>query len=101
MSKNNSAQDLREELASLADTLEEVLSQGGDRASNELSRVHKKARETLKGSRQRLGDSSERIAQSTRDAAKKADSYIQDKPWHGVGVGAALGLLVGILISRR
>lgn len=101
MSKNNASNDLRAELASLADTLEEVLNQGSSKSRTELSRLHQKAQDALQNSRDCLGDSGERIAQSTRDAAQKADSYVHDKPWHGVGLGAAIGLVVGILISRR
>ncbi len=101
MSKNNTSNDLRAELASLADTLEEVLNEGSSKSRTELSRLHKRAHQALDSTRDRLGDSGERIAQSTRDAAQKADTYIHDKPWHGVGLGAAIGLVVGILISRR
>ncbi|PPS64833.1 hypothetical protein CRX72_05300 [Pantoea sp. BRM17] len=64
-------------------------------------RLRHKARGALESSRERLGDSGERIAKSTREAAEKAEDYVRENPWHGVGVGAAVGVLIGILISRR
>lgn len=36
-----------------------------------------------------------------KDAGEAADQYVHDKPWHAVGIAAGLGLLAGILISRR
>ena len=40
------------------------------------------------------------IAQS-RAAAEKTDQYVHDNPWPSIGVAAAVGVLLGILFSRR
>lgn len=101
MAKNSSTEDLRAELAELANTLEDVLNQGRDKSQSELAKLHQRAQAALDTTRERLGQSGERIADSTRQAARKADHYVQDNPWHGVGLGAAIGLIAGILISRR
>ena len=101
MSKDTTSEHLRAELKNLADTLEEVLSSSADKSKTELDKLRSKARGAIDSSRERLGDSGERIAQSTREAAEKADEYVRDNPWHGVGIGAAGGVLIGILISRR
>jgi ElaB/YqjD/DUF883 family membrane-anchored ribosome-binding protein len=29
------------------------------------------------------------------------DEYVRDRPWQAVGVAAAAGLLVGLLVGRR
>ena len=34
-------------------------------------------------------------------AARATDDYVRDHPWHAVGVAAAAGLLVGLLMNRR
>ena len=34
-------------------------------------------------------------------AARATDDYVHENPWAAVGIGAALGLVVGMLISRR
>ncbi len=96
-----SSQDLRAELATLADTLEEILSGAGEKSKAEVDKLHKKARATLQSTRDSLGESGQNIAKTTREAAQKADDYVHEKPWHGVGIAAALGVVFGILISRR
>jgi ElaB/YqjD/DUF883 family membrane-anchored ribosome-binding protein len=36
-----------------------------------------------------------------RNTAKAADRYVREQPWHGMGITAAVGLLVGFLLGRR
>jgi ElaB/YqjD/DUF883 family membrane-anchored ribosome-binding protein len=36
-----------------------------------------------------------------KDAGRAADAYVQDNPWRAVGIAAGVGLVVGMLISRR
>jgi ElaB/YqjD/DUF883 family membrane-anchored ribosome-binding protein len=40
-------------------------------------------------------------AECARDAARQADQFVHDKPWQAVGIAAAVGLVAGLLISRR
>ncbi len=99
MAKDTDA--LRDELKSLADTLEEVLSNSGDKSKEELDKLRSKAQRALKDSRQRLGETSDAIARQTREAAARADEYVHDNPWTGIGIGAAVGVVLGVLLARR
>lgn len=99
MAKDTDA--LRDELKSLADTLEEVLSNSGDKSKEELEKLRTKAQRALKDSRQRLGETSDAIARQTREAAARADEYVHSNPWTGIGIGAAVGVVLGVLLARR
>lgn len=101
MAKDNVAEDLRAELKNLADTLEEVLSSSTDKSKEELGKLRSKAESVLKDSRVRLSDTSDAIVKQTRETAARADEYVRENPWTGVGIGAAVGLVVGVLLSRR
>lgn len=101
MSKENTSEHLRAELKSLADTLEEVLNSSTDKSKEELGKLRNKAERALKDSRNRLGETSDVIAKQTREAAARADEYVRDNPWTGVGIGAAVGLVLGVLLTRR
>ena len=90
MSKEHTTEHLRAELKSLSDTLEE-----------ELSKIRSKAEQALKQSRYRLGETGDAIAKQTRVAAARADEYVRENPWTGVGIGAAIGVVLGVLLSRR
>lgn len=101
MAKENVTDDLRAELKTLADTLEEVLNSSADKSKEEMGKLRSKAESALKESRARLGETSEAILRQTREAAARADDYVRENPWTGVGIGAAVGLVLGVLLSRR
>lgn len=101
MSKDSSIQDLKAELADLADTLESVLTQGRSGSKEESEELQHHAYRLLENTRRQLGKSGERLVKNTQEIADRADTYLQNNPWHGVGVGAVIGLIAGILIARR
>ena len=101
MAKENVTDDLRAELKTLADTLEEVLNSSADKSKEEMGKLRSKAESALKESRARLGETSEAILRQTRETAARADDYVRENPWTGVGIGAAVGLVLGGLLSRR
>jgi len=101
MSKDTTSDHLRAELKSLADTLEEVLSSSGNKSKEELSKLRNKAEQALHESRYRLGETSDVLAKQTREAAARADEYVRENPWAGVGIGAAVGVVIGMLLTRR
>jgi ElaB/YqjD/DUF883 family membrane-anchored ribosome-binding protein len=41
------------------------------------------------------------VVARTRIAAQNADVYVRDNPWKAVGLGAAVGVIVGMLIGRK
>lgn len=100
MSKDNT-DHLRAELKSLADTLEEVLSNSGEKSKEELSKLRGKAEQALRDSRHRLGETGDVIAKQTREAAARTDEYVRENPWASVGIGAAIGVVLGVLLTRR
>ena len=101
MSKEANTEHLRAELKSLADTLEEVLSTSGDKSKEELSKLRSKAEKSLQESRYRLGETGDAIARQTREAAARTDEYVRENPWASVGIGAAIGVVLGVLLTRR
>jgi ElaB/YqjD/DUF883 family membrane-anchored ribosome-binding protein len=101
MSKDTTTDHLRAELKSLTDTLEEVLNSSSEKSKEELSKLRTKAERALHESRHRLGETSDIIAKQTREAASKADDYVRENPWTGVGIGAAVGVVLGVLLTRR
>ena len=55
----------------------------------------------LKATKQRLGELQEAAVERTTAAAKYTDEYVHDNPWQAIGVAAAVGVLVGMLLSRK
>ena len=51
-----------------------------------------------KDSVEAMGDA---MADRARSTVKKTNTYVHAHPWQSLGIGAALGLIIGIVFSRR
>ncbi|WP_431225308.1 DUF883 family protein [Serratia sp. L9] len=92
--------DIDQDVTLLADTLDEVLRDSSSKTKEELSDLHSKAKGVLRDARARFNGTSS-LTQHARDVAGSADNYVRDKPWQGVGIGAAVGIVLGVLLARR
>ncbi|WP_435945972.1 DUF883 family protein [Dryocola sp. BD586] len=98
---NEGVDDINHDVNQLADTLEEVLKSFGSDVKEEGEAARKKAESLLKETRARIQGRG-RVKQAACDAVSCADTYVREKPWQSVGIGAAVGLFLGaILASRR
>lgn len=97
---NEGVDDINHDVNQLADTLEEVLKSFGSDVKEEGEAARKKAESLLKETRARIQNRG-RVKQAACDMVSCADTYVRDKPWHSVGIGAAVGLFLGALLTSR
>lgn len=57
--------------------------------------------DTLTNARNDLRKLEDSLLTHSRNAADTVDTYVRDNPWKAVTIGATLGLLVGVLLSRK
>ena len=55
----------------------------------------------LRDAKERLADLEAALVDKTKAAARATDDFVHEEPWKAVGVAAALGLDLGVLIGRR
>ena len=81
-----------------ADTLlRQAAAETGERASDLRSQVEAK----LLSAKLKLQDLQDHAVDRAKAAARVTDDYVRDNPWQALGAAAALGFLIGVLISRR
>jgi ElaB/YqjD/DUF883 family membrane-anchored ribosome-binding protein len=81
-----------------ADTLlRQATAETGERASDLRSQVETK----LLSAKLKLQDLQDHTVDRAKAAARVTDDYVRDNPWQAIGAAAALGFLIGVLISRR
>jgi ElaB/YqjD/DUF883 family membrane-anchored ribosome-binding protein len=68
--------------------------EGYDDARGRLERSLKTARAQLEGVEHAVLDNARRAKEAT-------DEYVHEHPWQSMGIGAGVGLLLGMLISRK
>jgi len=94
--------DINKDVNELADSLEALLKSYGSEAKDEVNSARSQAEALLKQTRAKLNGGGNRVSQVARDAGYQVDAYVHDKPWYGVGIGAAVGIVLGaLLVSRR
>ena len=77
--------------------LREAASATGDRAEELRTQAMKSLRQT----REALNDAQDEALAQGRRAVRATDHYVHDNPWQAVGVAGLVGLLLGVLLTRR
>lgn len=89
-----------DDLALLSETLEEVLRASGDPADQKYLELKARAEQALEEVKSRVSNASDTYYYRAKRAAYRADDYVHQNPWQGIGVGAAAGLVLGLLLRR-
>ena len=56
---------------------------------------------TIKNAKDEIIRLEKLVLGKTKEAAKATDVYVKENPWQAVGLGAAVGLILGMLISKK
>jgi ElaB/YqjD/DUF883 family membrane-anchored ribosome-binding protein len=90
--------------ASLNDFLDNVddLTQAiKDVETPDIARVRAKVKMALSAAKSALADSASQVRGQARQIGKTTDTYVRDNPWQVVGIAAVVGVVLGVLMSRR
>lgn len=100
-----SAEKLKEDLRHLTQTLEDLLAATAGETSSEIRELRERARARLEETRARLTERGSELYQQAsetlRSTAQQTEGYVREHPWTSIGLGAAVGMLIGVLMGRR
>ena len=89
--------DFAEMLTEAEELMKRAATETGERAKDLRSQVEAK----LLAARLRLQELQGDAVDSAKAAARYTDDYVHDNPWQAIGVAAAAGFVVGLMLSRR
>ncbi len=95
--KDKLVADLKAVMADAEELLAATASQTGER----MSELRERMQENLRNARHKMGDLEDAVRVKTREVARATDDYVHEHPWKSIGLAAGVGLIVGLLISRR
>ena len=81
---------MMEDLKAVIADAEELLRATAGQAGPKIEEVRARAEESLAAAREHL-----------KSAGAELDSQVRANPWAAVGIAAAVGLVVGVLLSRK
>ncbi len=89
--------DIKRVLDAAQDFVDASVRESGDK----LTDARKQFESTLKDARRKLDDTESMVMAKAKLAAASTDEFVHSHPWKSIGLGAAVGLVVGMLIGRR
>ena len=84
----------------ISDT-EELLRATAGSAGDKVGELRERIGLRLRDAKERQIDLEVAVVDKTKAAARATDDFVHEEPWKAVGVAAALGLALGVLIGRR
>ncbi|MGM8852166.1 DUF883 family protein [Salinicola sp. V024] len=96
-----STEQLKEDLRNLSHTVEELIHATADDSRGNIAELRERAQQRLQDTRERLEARGEKIYANAREQMDATDRYVHDNPWTSIGIGAATGVVLGLLLGRR
>ncbi len=89
------------QLQKFFDDVEELLRRVSDMGDTDIARLRSRVESTIGHAKDVVRDSAQVAIDRTKAAAQATDGYVHRNPWTAIGASAAVGLLLGALLSRK
>jgi len=80
---------------------EELLKATANAAGERISTARAKMEDSLRTAKVKLSQTQDVVVDRAKVAAQATDDYVHANPWKAVGLAAAIGVIIGMLIARR
>ena len=84
----------------LAADIEQLLKATAGQTGQHLAELRAKAQQSLQVARERLAELRGAALQTSCAAGRATDHYVRANPWPFIGMGACVGLLLGLIAAR-
>ncbi|MNC88894.1 hypothetical protein D3C83_47660 [compost metagenome] len=65
-----------------------------------VTEARARAEESVRQAKARMSQIEQETLERARELAGDADRYVRQNPWQSIGVAAAIGLVIGLLVRR-
>ncbi len=101
MNSDVTTEQLIADLKTVMSDAEALLKATSAQTGEKIQEVRARAEESLRVAKERLTAAEEEALRRAREFADATEEYVRDNPWQSVGIAAGVGLVLGLLISRR
>ncbi len=96
-----SKEKLMDDLKAVVVDAEELLKATANQTGERIAAARARAGDSLQAAKTRLSNAQVAVMEKTRAVATATDEYVHVNPWQAIGIAAAVGILLGAVISRR
>jgi ElaB/YqjD/DUF883 family membrane-anchored ribosome-binding protein len=89
------------EIKSLIADVEDLMARISDLKDADVVRVRGKVQRAVEAAKESIADTTENLRKQAQRVASTADDYVRESPWQAIGIAALVGVVVGILATRR
>jgi ElaB/YqjD/DUF883 family membrane-anchored ribosome-binding protein len=89
--------DMKTVISDAEDLLRATASQAGDK----MGAARERFQESLYQAKVKLAEAEALVTERAKQAARYTDEYVRENPWRAIGVAAGIGLVLGLILSRR
>lgn len=80
---------------------EELLRATANQAGEKIGVARERIQDSIHQAKVKLAEAEAVLLERAKQAARYTDEYVQENPWRAIGVAAGVGLLIGLILSRR
>ncbi len=92
---------LSTEMHGLLDEVDGLVRETASLTADELGRAKDRIGARLTAAKQSAQDMGDKLVKRARHGAEVTNTYVHERPWKAVGIGAAVAFLLGFVLSRR
>lgn len=101
MTERVSADQLIDDLTAVIRDAENLLRATAAQTGDKIGEMRARAEESVRQAKERLSGIEDEALKQARVLAGEADEYVRGNPWRAVTIAAGVGLVLGLLMSRR
>jgi ElaB/YqjD/DUF883 family membrane-anchored ribosome-binding protein len=101
MTDRVSADQLIDDLTAVIRDAENLLRATAAQTGDKIGEIRTRAEESVRQAKERLAGIEDEALKQARVLAGEADEYVRGNPWRAVTIAAGVGLVLGLLMSRR
>ncbi len=94
-------EELTNEIRDILKNAEELFNETSDSSTEEYKKLKDKLAKQFDDVKNRFATLKDDTVDSARTVVKQTDTLVQDNPYKAITVAGVVGLLLGVLISRR
>jgi ElaB/YqjD/DUF883 family membrane-anchored ribosome-binding protein len=98
---NLSRESLLDDFSTMLTEAEDLLKRAGNETGERAKDLRAQVEAKLLSAKLQLQELEGEAMDRAKAAARVTDDYVHDNPWGAIGVAAAAGFLIGLMINRR
>lgn len=99
--KESKTEHIVDNFKTVIEDAEALLKATSNQGSEVIAEIRAKAEKSLADAKAGLLETQDLVIEKSKEAAKLTDNYVHENPWKSIGTAAAIGVVIGMLITRK